>query len=141
MKNTILLFIASMTSLLISSSSALFVPKVYSHQVVAIVCSMFFWFFLLLGYILQYVNKKRIMRVGKLIKSKAVKFFKTQVAKIVDTLMIVLIITFVLLIALQSTDSYIQYICLFGLMFSIHMHFLFNSDVYQYIEVEVRRGK
>lgn len=142
MRKTIQSFIASIISLLVSSSCVLFVPKVYNHQAAGIICSIVFWCFMVVGYILQYIRKKKIVKTcSNNGQKRFFKFFCMQASRIVDLILIVFIIWFILLLIIQKSEKYMQYVCLFGLVFSLHMHFLFNGEVYQYIESEVRREK
>lgn len=143
-RNIIIKLTAAIASLFVSSFCILFVPVVYKHHTATLLCSMGFWMFLIIGYILIFLIKRKSKKCGFKADKKKIglfTFFRNPTAKVIDILLIAMLMLFIASILLKQLEGFIQYITLFAVIFLIHMHSLFNSDVYQYIQLEVRRGK
>lgn len=144
MKSITIKLIAAIASFFVSSACILFVPVVYEHHTATLICSMGFWMFLIIGYVLIFIMKRKSKKSGfEADKKKIVlfTFFRNSVAKVIDIILITMLILFIVSMLLKHLEGFIQYIILFAVLFLIHMHSLFNSDVYQYIQLEVRRDK
>lgn len=143
-KSIIIKLIAAIASLFVSSACILFVPVVYEHHTATLMCSMGFWMFLMIGYVLIFLTKRKIKKSGFKSDKKKIglfTFFRNPAAKVIDILLIAMLMLFIASMLLKQLEGFIQYTALFAVLFLIHMHSLFNSDVYQYIQLEVRRGK
>lgn len=143
-KSIVINLIAAIASLFVSSACIVFVPFVYERHTAKLICSFGFWTFLIIGYVLIFFMKRRSRKIGFKSDKKRIglfTFFKNPFAKAIDILLFIMLTLFVVLMLLKQGEGFIQYIILFVVLFLIHMHSLFNSDVYQYIQLEVRRGK
>ena len=143
-KSIIIKLIAAVASLFASSACILFVPVVYERHTATLICSMGFWMFLIIGYVLIFFMKRESKKSGFKPDKKKIglfTFFKNPTAKVIDILLLMMLTLFVVSMFLKQSEGFIQYIILFTALFLIHMHSLFNSNVYQYIQLEVRRGK
>ena len=144
MKSITIKLIAAIASFFVSSACILFVPVVYEHHTATLICSMGFWMFLIIGYVLIFIMKRKSKKSGFEADKKKIglfTFFRNSVAKVIDIILITMLILFIVSMLLKQLEGFIQYIILFAVLFLIHMHSLFNSDVYQYIQLEVRRDK
>ena len=140
-KNIFIQFIAAVCSLFVSSACILFVPAVYSRSTVTLICSAVFWMSLIIGYILIFIihrkdNQKKIRR-----RVAIITFFRNPPAKVADVAFIVSIVAVFTIGVLKIQIGYLQYVLYFIMVFSFHMHTLFNSDTYRFIQSEVRREK
>lgn len=133
-------FIAAVCLLFISSSCILFVPVAYGKSNATLACSAMFWMSLIIGYILIFlIHRKRKRSNHK--KIAIITFFRNPPAKAADIVFLASTVLAIILSILKIQLGYSQYIIFFVVIFSFHMHSLFNSDTYKIIQSEVRRDK
>lgn len=141
-KRILIQLVVSVISLLLSSACILFVPIAYNHHIRTLICSVLFWGFLIIGYIAVFMMFKQYKASGYRADKKRIAiltFFRNPAAKLID---VVLIISLTLLIISEMVEALrggLQYFLIFLTVFLIHMHSLFNSDTYRFIQSEVRR--
>ena len=133
-------FIIALCSLFISSACILFVPLVYNKSKATIICSVVFWVSLILGYTLIFLIHRKRTKNGRG-KISIITFFRNPPAKVADAVLIISVVVVIAMGILKKQVGYGQYIIYFIIVFSFHMHSLFNSDTYRFIQGEVRRGK
>lgn len=103
-----------------------------------------FWFFAISGYILLIVANVEFKRIsGNLRKNKRslpgiISFFSNKIAMIADVAVIISIVAFVIICITELRFKYIAFVTLFLLIFSLHMHCLFNGRIYKLIKMKRR---
>lgn len=136
------LFWASFSSLLITSSTFLWMPFIQGHRFWLVVTGIVFWATLIVGYILLYLanrkrkydNSKFAQRDEHKIKAMgALNFFSNYPAIIADFLLLSCIVIALIISVTNLKETYIPYFILFLFLFSLNSHCLFNGKIYKFI--------
>lgn len=127
------------------SAMILIMPVIESNEKAIIPVGLAFWFFAISGYILLIVANVEFKRIsGNLRKNKRslpgiISFFSNKIAMIADIAVIISIVAFVIICITELRFKYIAFVTLFLLIFSLHMHCLFNGRIYKLIKNEKER--
>lgn len=127
------------------SAMILIMPVIESNEKAIIPIGLAFWFFAISGYILLIVANVEFKRIsGNLRKNKRslpgiISFFSNKIAMIADIAVIISIVAFVIICITELRFKYIAFVTLFLLIFSLHMHCLFNGRIYKLIKNEKER--
>lgn len=127
------------------SAMILIMPVIESNEKAIIPVGLAFWFFAISGYILLIVANVEFKRIsGNLRKNKRslpgiISFFSNKIAMITDIAVIISIVAFVIICITELRFKYIAFVTLFLLIFSLHMHCLFNGRIYKLIKNEKER--
>lgn len=140
-KNVIIQLFIIIGCLLLSSACVLLVPIAHNQKVLTTLCASVFWGFLLAGYgmfwIVNFFRRKQEHTAGKR-RIGIVTFFRNPPAKLMDCICITGIILLVISAWAEFLQGYLQYIISFLVLFSFHMHCIFNGDTYKYMQNEIR---
>ena len=145
MKTLEKLYWSSVGCFFMMSAMILIMPVIESNEKAIIPIGLAFWFFTISGYILLIVANVEIKRIsGNLRKNKRslpgiISFFSNQIAMIADIAVIISIVAFVIICITELRFKYIAFVTLFLLIFSLHMHWLFNGRIYKLIKNEKER--
>ena len=140
-------FCVSAAAMFIMSATVLVMPFAVDvgnqNRFAVVAIGLVFWVSAITGYVCIIAAnnvRKKIMSLmsGSYSSLKGrpgiVTFFSNVYATVADTVMILSFITFILINLTETKDTYIAYIFLFLLIFSIHMHSLFNGKIFKVIK-------
>lgn len=139
------LYWSSVGCFFMMSAMILIMPVIESNEKAIIPIGLAFWFFAISGYILLIVANVEFKRIsGNLRKNKRslpsiISFFSNKIAMIADVAVIISIVAFVIICITELRFKYIAFVTLFLLIFSLHMHCLFNGRIYKLIKNEKER--
>lgn len=139
------LYWSSVGCFFMMSAMILIMPVIESNEKAIIPIGLAFWFFAISGYILLIVANVEFKRIsGNLRKNKRslpgiISFFSNKIAMIADIAVIISIVAFVIICITELRFKYIAFVTLFLLIFSLHMHCLFNGRIYKLIKNEKER--
>ena len=139
------LYWSSVGCFFMMSAMILIMPVIESNEKAIIPVGLAFWFFAISGYILLIVANVEFKRIsGNLRKNKRslpgiISFFSNKIAMIADIAVIISIVAFVIICITELRFKYIAFVVLFLLIFSLHMHCLFNGRIYKLIKNEKER--
>lgn len=139
------LYWSSVGCFFMMSAMILIMPVIESNEKAIIPVGLAFWFFAISGYILLIVANVEFKRIsGNLRKNKRslpgiISFFSNKIAMIADVAVIISIVAFVIICITELRFKYIAFVTLFLLIFSLHMHCLFNGRIYKLIKNEKER--
>ena len=139
------LYWSSVGCFFMMSAMILIMPVIESNEKAIIPIGLVFWFFAISGYILLIVANVEFKRIsGNLRKNKRslpgiISFFSNKIAMIADIAVIISIVAFVIICITELRFKYIAFVVLFLLIFSLHMHCLFNGRIYKLIKNEKER--
>lgn len=143
----IIYFWLSAAFMLLMSTTFLIMPvavdKAEQNRAIVVVVGLLFWLSALAGYgfvIAANYMRKKIMNMMSNSSSLhtgrmgLLSFFSNIYASVADTAMI---LSFVLFVAINFTEyktSFLAYILLFLLIFSLHMHSMLNGKIFKLIQ-------
>lgn len=146
------LFWLSAICLTIMSATILIMPFVVSvtneKRMLVVATGMLFWGSAIAGYTsIIKANKERIRYVSKQLNDDLsmgcrvgiMNFFSNIPSTIADISMIMSFILFIIIIFTEHNNSYLSYVLLFILIFSLNMHGLFNGRIYKTIKIKHKR--
>lgn len=140
------LYWSSVSCFFMMSAMILIMPIIENNEKAIIPVGLAFWFFAISGYILLIVANVEFKRIGgNLHKNNKnslpgiISFFSNKIAMIADITAIVSAIAFVIICITELRFKYIAFIVLFFVIFSLHMHCLFNGRIYKLIKNEKER--
>lgn len=141
-----LFWILSVVFLSIMSSTFLFMPMAVNitnvnRQIHLIIVGCFFWFSFILGYISWVIAYLFMLKVKKQFSDykKVRKFvpYSNTATCIFDTCFIIALVSFCILVFLNKTDIYWEYLMIFAIVLTFNLHGLFSCETYKrYIEKE-----
>ena len=139
------LYWSSVGCFFMMSAMIFIMPIIENNEKAIIPVGLAFWFFAISGYILLIVANVEFKRIsGNLRKNKRslpgiISFFSNKIAMIADIAVIISMVAFVIICFTELRFKYIAFVVLFLLIFSLHMHCLFNGRIYKLIKNEKER--
>ncbi len=132
------MFYISLISIFIMCSSILIMPLIVINDIFAIISSVTFWLFCLVGYsiyIIAAVKMKKQVKPEEKNKNKIgiIKFFQNKGAVMFDILLLLSLICLIIVSFSQYKNDYIAYLLLFLVLISFNYHCILNGKLYKYI--------
>lgn len=138
----------SASAMFIMAATVLFMPYAVENgeqnRLVVVAVGLIFWASAIAGYgfiIAANIVRKKIMSLMSGSYSSLsgrpgiITFFSNVYATVADTTMILSFVIFIMINLTELKTTFFAYIFLFLLIFSIHMHCLFNGKIFKVIQV------
>lgn len=153
------LFWSAVACLFIMSASFLFMPKsaesAQQNKIYIVLNGLMFWLPAITGYILIFIackERKRFIsnhndaNMKKYISGSSfyypfITFFSNVPAAAADVVMLAMIVLLAISQFTKLKNTYLIYVILFALNFSLHMHFLFNSKIYLFTKIKKQKRR
>lgn len=138
-KKCSILFLSSIISCLISSISVFFIPFGSTKNIISIILGLVFWVGILFSYacfMIVWFNVKTCQNYQKIkIKYKPGyrTFFTKPIAFVSDCVFILALLLVIFGNTVVRLNEPMQLFLMFGLLFTFHIHFMFNGRVYRYL--------
>ncbi|MGN0317027.1 MAG: hypothetical protein ACI4E1_03725 [Lachnospira sp.] len=134
------LYYISAICLVIFASTFLFMPitnivPVQYTRLSSVIIGAVFWITGLVGYGLL-----AFLYIGKKKKERNFYFFSNKITAISDVMFLVGIVSFVSILLLELTTTYLGYVAIFITILSFNMHWIFSRNYLRILERQVRRS-